>query len=215
MPVSSASSDHAIRSTETRHASTTHTTPVETPENDSTDMKASKSYDPIEAGHVDARAAATLLDEFKSSFVWSFPFVILPASMDVDTLRQCQPFLFHAVMTVMTYSTPRMQRAISEEFKKQIANRIIGKSDKSLEILQGLLVYATWYHYFYKPQNQHISIIIQLCVAMIQDLGLSKNPKDRARKLTLTEDQCGLTFKADRSTAEKRAVLGAYYLAVA
>jgi hypothetical protein len=125
-----------------------------------------------------------------------FPFVVIDASVSVDALRHKLPFLFHAIMAVMTYTTPSIQRTLSEEFQRQIANRIVILGHKSLEILQGLLVYVAWYHYFHDLKKQQLATILQLCVAQVLDLGL---PRDR-------------NSRPERSSEEKRAYLGTYYL---
>jgi hypothetical protein len=57
--------------------------------------------------------------------------------------------------------------------------------------------------YFYMPGAQHLALMMQLCVAVAQNLGQSK--------LARTAHDMGP--KSERSTAEKRALLGTYYMA--
>ncbi|KAF2119342.1 hypothetical protein BDV96DRAFT_343251 [Lophiotrema nucula] len=185
---------------------------IDTPETQSTEPGVSV-FDPVSAAYLTEDRAAALLKRFQDEFVWSFPFVVV--SGNVKDVRKQQPFLFHAVMTTMTYETPLLQHTLAEEFKNQISSRIILQSHKSLEILQGLLVFTAWYHFSYRVQNQQLAIIIHLCIALVQDLGLNKNPKDKVRGVPLSKEDCGVIFKGDRSNAEKRAFLGTYYVAVA
>ncbi|PSN72276.1 hypothetical protein BS50DRAFT_248067 [Corynespora cassiicola Philippines] len=194
------------------NASGVYITPVETPTCQG--PKQPSAYDPVDAGLISPDLSEELLTEFRQ-FAYSFPFVIIPSSTDAQTLRHEQPFLFHSIMIIMSYKVPPTQTALANEFKNQIASRIISQSHKSLEILQGLLVYGAWYHYFYRHQSQQLAIVIQLCVAMVQDLGLSKNPKDKLRKNLTADIECGMVFKSERSSAEKRAFLGTYVLTVA
>jgi hypothetical protein len=63
---------------------------------------------------------------------------------------------------------------------------------QGLEVLQGLLVHAT---YFYMPGAQHLAVIMQLCVAVAQNLGQSK----------LARIAHDMGPKLERSAAEKRA----------
>lgn len=172
-------------------------------------------YDPIADKSLCPIHAGVLLNEFRKSFVLAFPFVVVSPTATVDSLRSQQPFLFLAIMAVTANDIPTTQSLLAQKLKEQIAVRIIGRSHKSLEILQGLLIYVAWYHQFYRPMTQQLSITLQLCVAMIQDLGLSKNPKDKARKTTLTEDQSGIAYKSQRTNAEKRVFLGTYCATVA
>jgi hypothetical protein len=117
-------------------------TPAETPQSPAVD--AFSPYDPVEAGVLSPNDASNLLKEFGESFTRSFPFVIVPASTDIGALRRNAPFLFHCIMTVATYRTPAIQQLLNKELKEQIATRIVRQSHKSLEILQGLLIYGSW-----------------------------------------------------------------------
>ncbi|KAF2634079.1 hypothetical protein P280DRAFT_474889 [Massarina eburnea CBS 473.64] len=189
--------------------------PTETPEDQlaaTCNNEEFEPYDPVEAGDLSEAITPSLLNEFKESFVAAFPFVVVPSGIDATALRKSQPFLFLCIMTVTSYRTPLTQRALSTQLKRQIAARVIERSHKSLEILQGLLVYGGWYHFFYRPANQQLAIVIQLCVAMVQDLALSKNPRDKGRKLKMTDDLFS-TSVTERSSASERAFLGTYYLA--
>lgn len=160
----------------------------------------SEAYDPIKLGLLDRGRAGSLLKGFRTSFTHSYPFVIVPATTDLDTFRRRNPFLFHAIMAVMTFSTPILQRRLSDDFMAQVSDQIILKCHKSMEILQGLLVYSAWYHFFYRPEAQQIGNLLQLAVSMTQDLGLTKRPNGLVR--------------SERSAAEKRALLGTYFLNV-
>ncbi|KAH7130240.1 hypothetical protein B0J11DRAFT_429636 [Dendryphion nanum] len=156
------------------------------------------TYDPVELGLIDRPRANSLLKLFKTSFTPSFPFVVVPAATDLDTFRRQKPFLFHAIMTIMTFKTPALQKRLASDLLEQISSRIILRSHKSLEIVQGLLVFSGWYHFFYRPECQQMANTIQLCVAMVQDLGLTKRGNG--------SDTNG------RSAAEKRALLGTFYV---
>ncbi|KAF2652369.1 hypothetical protein K491DRAFT_577449, partial [Lophiostoma macrostomum CBS 122681] len=153
-------------------------------------------YEPVAAGALDHDYAEFLFHQFRDSVMPHFPFVVIDASVSVDSLRQQQPFLFHAIMAVMTYATPSIQDVLNEELQKQIASRIFIQGHKSLEILQGLLVHVAWYHYLHDPKKQQLGTILQLCVAQVLDLGLSRNRNS----------------KLERSPEEKRAYLGTYYM---
>ncbi|KAF1848917.1 uncharacterized protein K460DRAFT_364856 [Cucurbitaria berberidis CBS 394.84] len=175
----------------------------ETPKPTSPDADVFTAYDPIKAGILNEDQADELLNDFRDSFTQHFPFVVVDASINASTLRLQQPFLFLSIMAATAYSTPTNQRILAEEFRDQVAIRIIGRAHKGLEILQGLLVHTAYYQYFYEPGKQQLALMMQLCVAMMQDLGLSKN----TRKLLDTDSTL------ERAPAEKRAILGTYYLA--
>ena len=57
-----------------------------------------EAYDPITAGVVDEQHAVLLLHEFKTMFIFSFPFVLV--TEDLSTLRRDNPFLLPAILAV-------------------------------------------------------------------------------------------------------------------
>jgi hypothetical protein len=206
-PATSASIGPVETSHPTVLGNTAYSSPEETSTNTTNNYGKSDAYDPIEAGTVSEHRASLLLNQFRNSFTLTFPFVVIPASANVDNLRRHRPFLFLAIMATMTFETPTIQHALEAEFKCQIASRVVRSSHKSLEILQGLLVYAASYHFFYKPKNQQLSVILQLCVAMTQGLNLTKDSRSKARSQDPTRDP---RESLEQSSAEKRAFLGTF-----
>jgi hypothetical protein len=143
-----------------------------------------EAYDPIDAGVISEQHAYRLVQEFQQSFIWTFPFVVV--DVDGPTLRRQEPFLFHAILTVTAYDTPPVQYMLSQELRHQIG-RIVEHAQRSLGILQGLLLYGGWYHGFYHPANQQLSVVVQLCMALVQDLGLSKPSKTKSGKCSSSD----------------------------
>lgn len=166
-----------------------------------------RALDPVTAGLIEEEHAYRLVRKFQESFVWSFPFVVIDT--DGPTLRQQEPFLFHAILTVTANDTPPIQHDLSESFRRELG-RLVEYARKSLGILQGLLVYGGWYHGFYHPASQQLSTVVQLCVAMVQDLGYSTPLKRRPGKFSASE--CSIFNRPSGSLSEKRAFLGTWYL---
>jgi hypothetical protein len=59
--------------------------------------------------------------------------------------------------------------------------------------------------------KQKLVAMLHLCIAMLQDLGFSKNPQNPRNKITMGE--IGANMYTARSLAEKRAFLGVFYMA--
>ena len=72
------------------------------------------TYDPVNAGLLDEQMADVLLDEFRQSYTPSFPFVVVPPNVSANVLRRSQPFLFHAIMTIVGTqpALPRMSEPV-------------------------------------------------------------------------------------------------------
>lgn len=163
------------------------------------------AYDPVDAGVLQGSEATELLDEFRRGYMDCFPFVVVDSSLDADTLRREQPFLFLSIMSIMAYRTPNLQRGLGEAFRGQVGARIVGSSHKGLEMLQGLLLYSAYYHYYYRPGQQQLVLMTQMCVALAQELGLCIKAKSRG----FSDAPSALT------NAENRALLGTFYVATA
>ena len=98
---------------------------------------------------------------------------------------------------------PTIQRILTAKFRDRVGSHISACTLCGLEILQGLLVHAAYYQYFYMPGTQHLAVVMQLCVAVAQNMGQSK--------IARTAHDLGL--RSEMSAADKRALLCTYFLA--
>ncbi|KAG7405452.1 hypothetical protein Forpe1208_v015021 [Fusarium oxysporum f. sp. rapae] len=111
----------------------------------------------------------------------------------------------------MKFGNCTIQRQIGEEIRNQAHQRVLMQSESTLEILQGLLIYLAWYQYFFiSYEKQQIVPIAQLCVSLVQNLGLDQNPDNMRRKVDLGPDETAPGRKAARSAEQLRALLGTY-----
>jgi hypothetical protein len=74
----------------------------------------------------------------------------------------------------------------------QITSKIIRDAERSLDLLQGLLVYAAWYRHPLHIGKREAVMFVQLCTTLVYDLDLDK--------------KTGLTIE------EQHAVLGTFWL---
>jgi hypothetical protein len=178
-----------------------------------TDATVVGTEDVIDRGLVTMETAQKLLDEFQLKAVYHFPFVVIPPDATLASVRLNTPFLFLCVVTAMTTHNCPLQRRLGEEIRMQTHNRMLLGFDISLELLQGLLVYLAWYHSHFLPHRQQVFLLSQLCITLVHELGLDRNPVDRKRKTDLELDHLGLCGASSRSRAELRALLGTYCMA--
>lgn len=143
-----------------------------------------------------------LLETYRS-MVDFFPFVPLPKDYFCRELAQDRPMLMFAVLTVASYDSVLLQLTLSREFRKVAMIRIMN-GEKSLDLLQGLLVFIAWHHRYMDAQAVSVPMLLQLCIGMANDLGLD-NISRTARSPMQKEDP--------RDREAKRAYLGCYYLA--
>ncbi|ORY11334.1 hypothetical protein BCR34DRAFT_587994 [Clohesyomyces aquaticus] len=129
-----------------------------------------------------------------------FPFVPLPKDRLSRDLIQQRPMLMFALLTTTSYDSPLLQFALSREFRKVAMVKIMN-GEKSLDLLQGLLVFVAWHHHYSDPQAVSLHMLLQICIGISGDLGLENIPSGSAFR---NEDP--------RDREAKRAYLGCYYL---
>jgi hypothetical protein len=88
--------------------------------------------------------AAALLENYQASMANYFPFVVIPSNTTAQHLRISKPFLFLSVMVVSSYQKTGQQTTLSAEIMKHLSEQMLFKGQKSLDLLQGVLVYAEW-----------------------------------------------------------------------
>jgi hypothetical protein len=142
-----------------------------------------------------------LLDTYRTMTDF-FPFVILPKDCFCRDLIHQRPLLMFAVLTAASYDSTLLQLTLSREFRKVVMVKIMN-GEKSLDLLQGLLVFIAWHHHYMDAQAMSINLLVQLCVGLTSDLGLDNlnPPGNITRKDEFHEREA------------KRAYLGCYYLA--
>ncbi|KAF2850515.1 hypothetical protein T440DRAFT_90408 [Plenodomus tracheiphilus IPT5] len=125
----------------------------------------------------------------------SFPFVPLPKDCSCQDLIHQRPILMLAVLTVSSHDSARLQTTLSRELRKVVMIRVMN-GDKSLDLLQGLLVFIAWHHRYMEVQSISISMLLQICISIAHDMGLEKeanairsplhkdNPREREIKRT-------------------------------
>jgi hypothetical protein len=144
-----------------------------------------------------------LILESYRSMVEFFPFVTLPKDSFCGDLIQQRPMLMFALLTAGSYDSALLQLTLSREFRKVVTVKIMN-GEKSLDLLQSLLIFIAWHHHYMDAQAVSIRLLLQICVGIAGDLGLDNIPL--SAKSPLLRGDC-------REREAKRAYLGCYYLA--
>lgn len=167
--------------------------------------------DVIDHGLVSMEFARVLLSRFRGRAAEHFPFVVVHHSTTLGLLRRDTPFLFLAIMAAMAFDNPELQRRLGEEVRTQVFRRMLIRCEKSLELLQGLLIYAAYHFYFYRREKQQVFLISQLCVTLAQDLGIDKSV-GRLVDLGVSNPDQETSSSPNLRNAQMRAFLGTYCL---
>lgn len=97
----------------------------------------------IEPRKVTLDQAEKLLSSFRRMAAY-FPFVQIPAESNVPSLSRTSPFLLLAILTTASIREPALYHQMDHEFKRILSSKVIVEGRKSLDFLEGLLVYIAW-----------------------------------------------------------------------
>jgi hypothetical protein len=73
-----------------------------------------------------------------------FPFVTLPRHWTVQNMSEDHPFLLIGILSAMTVHETHVNPCLHAEFLRVLAEKAILQGEKSLDILQGILVQLAW-----------------------------------------------------------------------
>lgn len=124
-----------------------------------------------------------------------FPFVELSPGADVISMVAQRPFLTLAICTVASAAYPEAQGRLSQALQYALSSKVILGSERSMDLLTGLLVYLAWHHhYISQPQ---IYQQLYLLAGLATDLGLYKprlDPMDPSSALERDRTFVGCYF---------------------
>jgi hypothetical protein len=93
---------------------------------------------------INAHQAQKYLDRYESLFAY-FPFVVLPSDWTLQSMLKHHPFLVLGILTAMSQGHGHLHLQLDAEFRKVMSEKVTMNGEKSLDILQGLLVHIAWY----------------------------------------------------------------------
>lgn len=163
----------------------------------------------IEPRKLDLCEAERLLLAFrhKSPF---FPFVIIPDDATVSSLSRTSPFLLLAVLTVASGMDTPLNFQMDQEFRRILSAKVVVDGQKSLDFLQGILIYIAWYPIHLRPKNSQAFMYMGLAISLIVDIGLDKESPNENSFHSFSSE--GLVEGGVFTAAAKSAYLGCYYL---
>ena len=141
--------------------------------------KAQSMSDPFDPEIICDATAKDLYEIYNNDLVEHFPGIIFPGDYSVERLRAEKPTLFLAIMAAAARkSKPELSIELGKCVLQSYATRVFMKSEKSLELVQSMIVIAVWYS---PPddlsQGQHKYYeYIHMAATMAMDLGLGTKP---------------------------------------
>lgn len=172
-------------------------------------------------GKLSRTAAASYLSEYRQMCSF-FPFVIIDEDATIGQLIHSQPYTLHAALVVSSGDNKDLQVILEKGFREQLLRAVMVDGEKSIDLLQALVLYLAWYHFFYIPMKQQFYQILQLAISMCIDMKLDRPPeRATARKMGLEPNHEGHDLLGDASSehyyskSARRAFLGCYCISTA
>ena len=93
----------------------------------------------------DEREAEIFLLDFRSNMTEQFPFVVIRPEATSQSLRSEKPLLWKAIMVAATHGNSDRQLSLGANMMEDITTRLLFRAEKSLDLLQALLIFIAWY----------------------------------------------------------------------
>ncbi|KAH8897678.1 hypothetical protein GQ53DRAFT_637773 [Thozetella sp. PMI_491] len=123
----------------------------------------------------DVASAEALLQRFRSSITY-LPFINLPDEVTVSHLAATKPFVLLAILSAASGSTTVQKHALyDDEFRKALGLKYASCGERSLELLQGLLIYCAWYPFQLRPKDGQLAHCLRIASDLVNDLHLDDN----------------------------------------
>jgi hypothetical protein len=184
----------------------------------------------------DSPSPGQLIYFFRYYMSDQFPFVIVPPGTTAEELNRQKPFLYQTVLMVAAFQYKPFQEKAAKEIWEYLGTHMIVKAEKSLDLLQGLLVLMAWlvisipahllmlemYILTVRRYHSHIhlarrmTLMLQLANSLIIDLGL--NPKSAMRSVYNRSEGSHKAYPQDEAPVKQlnleecRAFLGLKYM---
>ncbi|KAI1821621.1 hypothetical protein F4861DRAFT_532841 [Xylaria intraflava] len=137
---------------------------------------------------------------FRYRMLPCFPFIDLAPETTTEQLRQTRPFLFHAIVTVTTFSTQK-RLALAEDLKHRLFTSVLANVQSSIDLLLGLLTYLAWSTDVFLGRADLVSRLMMLAISLVYDLRLFK-PCSPDVKLFMTMTQ-GKPYESDQNAGNE------------
>ncbi|KAI3323495.1 hypothetical protein HD806DRAFT_535321 [Xylariaceae sp. AK1471] len=174
-------------------------------------------YDVVDRGIITMDDASVLFERYTDRMAPHLPAVVFPYGTTAADIRKTTPILFLAVMSVASSETPNVQRPLVKELMQIFADKVIIQGQKSLELVQSIMLSVVWYFPPEHFEELKFYQMIHLAAVMAIDIGLGRrknNPKSRLIPYTWRDHPFRKQPLPDPATIESRRTwLATYFLA--
>lgn len=174
--------------------------------------------DVIDRGIVDAENARKAFDRYVNDFAPIMPVVVFPPGTTMGTVRRTKPVLFLVILSITIGAfQPGVQMQLIHEVHRVFADRVVIKGEKSLELVQAIMVSCLWYAPPDHFEELKFYQFIHMAVVMSLDIGMGRQTRQKGSKqlgvLRGIFGKKGALLDPD-AVETRRAWLSCYFMAV-
>jgi hypothetical protein len=175
--------------------------------------------DMIDRGIIDLKTASAAFDRYVHKMAPELPFVVFPPGTTMGEVRRNKPYLFLAIVAAAVgVFNPDAQPILVNETYRLIAEQAVIKGQKSLELVQTIMVCSIWYLPPDNFEELKFYFLTHMAVVMAMDLGLNRRVSENTRTMNMLREliakkPLGPAFDPEGPEA-RRTWVGCYYLSV-
>ncbi|KAI9648229.1 hypothetical protein NHQ30_002861 [Ciborinia camelliae] len=153
-----------------------------------------------------------LIKLYQKEMTARFPFVVIETGgLTGKEWVMGKPVLGRAVLMAASYYNLPRQTIYETSLVRDLTERIMVKREKTLELMQTILVFCGWYHY-HCLGHPHLNNLLGLAMGLAGDLGLNKPPSPDRFRYPFGHSRATSGDFSRRSMEQRRALAGLFYL---
>ena len=150
----------------------------------------------------------TLLGIYQEELTQAYPFVIIPKGVTSTDLQATRPFLMSCIRMVASFRSMKFMQGQMYRLMRHVAEHMLIQSERSLDLLSGIVVILGWHHYHCFLHAQ-LHNLVSLAMTLTAELGLKRSPSWQERTKLMVINLGGVR---ERTNEEKRLLLAVWYL---
>ena len=165
---------------------------------------------------MDRQTASKIFYRYLSDMAFHLPVVVFPSGTTADEVRSSKPILFLSILVAASVGMTdlKKQHDLAQVLMGAFADRVIRFGDKSLCLIQALLVATIWYRPPKRYEQMNFYQLSHIAAVMAIDIGMGKklNASKHKRMHTGGEHALGNQYLANTDSVEaRRTWLGCYF----
>lgn len=176
--------------------------------------------DIIDRGLIDVQTAINAFNHYVKEIAPKLPIVVFPPGTTMASIRRHKPILFLVIMAIaMGHFRSELQTSLVREVHRVFADSVIVKGEKSLELVQAIMLACVWYMPPAQFEELKFFQFIYMAVVMALDIGMGRVTRRKGNKHhgflreIIGKSQSKASFDPD-AVETRRIWIGAYLMAV-